>query len=118
MSLITEYRATEAAIIELKQRLDALGNNPGLLIEMEFEEKLRALMGVYSKNLRDIIAILEPQRRLVTTQVLPPRKERALKIYRHPQSGEVVQTKGSNHRVLKAWKQQYGAPTVDSWLAQ
>jgi hypothetical protein len=118
MSLINEYRATEATIIELQQRLDALGNNPGLLTEMEFEEKLRALMGVYSKSLRDIIAILDPQRRLVTTQVLPLRKERTLKIYRHPQSGEVVQTKGGNHRVLKAWKQQYGAQTVDSWLAQ
>ncbi|MCF5097806.1 transcriptional regulator, partial [Pseudomonas gessardii] len=26
------------------------------------------------------------------------------------------ETKGGNHRGLKAWKEQYGAATVDSWL--
>lgn len=118
MSLITEYRATEEAIRELKQRLDALGNNPGLLSEMEFEEKLRALMGEYSKSLRDIIAILDPQRGVPSQKTATVRKERVVKVYRHPQSGEVVKTKGGNHRVLKAWKQQYGADTVESWLSQ
>ena len=118
MSLINEYRATEEAINELKQRLDALSNNPGLHTEMEFEEKLRALMGEYSKSLRAIIAILDPQRASLKTALPFMRKARALKVYRHPDSGEVVQTKGGNHRVLKKWKQQYGADTVESWLAQ
>jgi hypothetical protein len=93
MSLITEYRATEEAINKLKQRLDALSNNPGLLTEMEFEDKLRALMGEYRKSLRDIIAILDPQRAPLKTVVPFTRKARALKVYRHPDSGEVVQTK-------------------------
>lgn len=115
MSLITEYRATEALLNELKQRLQRLSNNPGLLKEMEFEEQLRALMGEYSKSLRDIIQILDPSP--VPTNISTVRKARLLKIYRHPESGEVVQTKGGNHRVLKAWKQQYGADTVESWLA-
>ncbi|MCS9086840.1 transcriptional regulator, partial [Pseudomonas aeruginosa] len=33
-----------------------------------------------------------------------------------PDTGEVVETKGGNHKVLKAWKEQYGAQTVDGWL--
>ncbi|MDI7111006.1 transcriptional regulator, partial [Pseudomonas aeruginosa] len=24
--------------------------------------------------------------------------------------------KGGNHKVLKAWKEQYGSETVESWL--
>jgi hypothetical protein len=47
--LITEYRATEGVIIELKQRLKAMSDTPGLLAKMEFEEKLRTLMGKDSK---------------------------------------------------------------------
>ncbi|MHC8346694.1 histone-like nucleoid-structuring protein, MvaT/MvaU family [Pseudomonas sp. RT6P73] len=117
MSLINQYRATEQAINELKQKLDTLGNNPSLLTEMEFEEKLRALMGQYGKSLRDIIAILDPQRGRVATEVTSVRRVRTVKTYRHPESGEVIQTKGGNHRLLKAWKQQYGADTVASWLA-
>ncbi|EPW3021318.1 histone-like nucleoid-structuring protein, MvaT/MvaU family, partial [Pseudomonas aeruginosa] len=48
--------------------------------------------------------------------VTPQRKPRALKVYKNPHSGEVVETKGGNHGVLKAWKQEYGAETVESWL--
>ncbi|MBN0809937.1 DNA binding protein, partial [Pseudomonas aeruginosa] len=44
------------------------------------------------------------------------RRERALKRYKNPNNGEVVETKGGNHKVLKAWKEQYGAETVESWL--
>lgn len=44
------------------------------------------------------------------------RKPREMKTYKNPHSGEVVQTKGGNHSVLKAWKSQYGSDTVESWL--
>lgn len=44
------------------------------------------------------------------------RKPRKLKVFKNPHTGEVVETKGMNHRVLKAWKKEYGNETVDSWL--
>lgn len=117
MSLINEYRATEEAIKELQSRLDVLSDNPALLKEMEFEENLRALMREYSKSLRDIIKILDPQRAMpVTKAVVSSRKPRSTKVYRNPESGATIETKGGNHRQLKAWKQQYGADTVESWL--
>jgi hypothetical protein len=116
MSLIIEYRTTEKAIKELKARLDSLGDNPALLKEMEFEEKLRTLMGEYGKSLRNIIMLLDPQPDMVATGVTSIRKPRAMKVYRHPESGEVIETKGANHIQLKAWKQQYGAIMVESWL--
>ena len=44
------------------------------------------------------------------------RKPRDLKTYKNPHNGEVVQTKGGNPAVLKAWKAQYGGNEVESWL--
>ncbi|MDI2145898.1 DNA binding protein [Pseudomonas sp. ITA] len=116
MSLITEYRAAEDAIRQLKKKLEVLADDPALLAEMEFEERLRALMGEYSKSLRDIIKLLAPEKIVLTHDTMPMRKRRATKVYRHPDSGEIVETKGGNHKLLKAWKQQYGAETVESWL--
>lgn len=37
-------------------------------------------------------------------------------IYKNPESGEVVETKGGNYRTLKEWKAEYGSDTVESWL--
>jgi hypothetical protein len=116
MSLITEYRATEEAIKQLKAQLDGLSNNPALLKEMEFEEQLRALMGEYGKSLRDIIKILDPHRVGPTKTEVSTRKPRVVKVYRNPETGEVIETKGGNHTQLKAWKQQYGGDVVESWV--
>jgi len=44
------------------------------------------------------------------------RRARVVKVYQNPHTGELIETKGGNHRGLKAWKEQYGAATVDSWL--
>ena len=60
-SLISEYRATQEAIEELQQRLQALSQDQKLQQELEFEQKLRALMAEYGKSLPAIIAILDPQ---------------------------------------------------------
>ena len=64
MSLINEYRATEEAIKELQERLKNLSQDDKLKKELEFEGKLRTLMGEYQKSLRDIIALLDPEAKL------------------------------------------------------
>ena len=46
------------------------------------------------------------------------RKPRQVKVYKNPESGEVVETKGGNHKTLKEWKAKYGSDTVESWLTQ
>ncbi|MDR3413201.1 MAG: hypothetical protein P4L87_19990, partial [Formivibrio sp.] len=64
MSLINEYRATEEAIKELQARLKNLSQDDKLQTELEFEGKLRTLMGEYQKSLRDIIALLDPEAKM------------------------------------------------------
>lgn len=117
MSLIAEYKALEAQIAEQQARLEALKNDKKLQKEIEFENKLRALLAEYNYSLRSVIALLDPS--AGKTGVAPAkgaRRERAIKAYKNPNTGEVVETKSGNHKVLKAWKAEYGADAVDAWL--
>ena len=117
MSRLAEFRAAEKALQEQLAQLEALKNNAGLKKEIEFEEKLQSLMKTYGKSLRDIIAILDPNPSSTKGLSAPKqRKARVLKVYQNPHTGELIETKGGNHRGLKAWKEEYGAATVDSWL--
>jgi len=117
MSLIAEYRDTEATIKELQERLAQMSTNDRLKKEMEFDEKLRALMAEYGKSLRDIELILDPQPSSKQTPAKSTRRARQIKVYRNPHNGEVIETKGGNHKILKEWKNQYGSDAVESWVS-
>ncbi|MDD2047635.1 histone-like nucleoid-structuring protein, MvaT/MvaU family [Pseudomonas putida] len=117
MSRLAEFRAAEKALQEQMAQLEALKKDAGLKREIEFERKLVELMNSYGKNLRDIISILDPKAVTKGAPSAPKtRRPRVVKVYENPHTGELIETKGGNHRGLKAWKEQYGAKTVDSWL--
>lgn len=122
MSKLAEFRAAEKALAEQMAVLESLKKDAGLKKEIEFEAQLRVLMAEYGKSLRDIIAILDPSAiRTNGRQAVShakPRRPRALKVYKNPHTGEVVETKGGNHAVLKAWKNEHGNDAVESWLQQ
>ncbi|MHA6494085.1 histone-like nucleoid-structuring protein MvaT [Pseudomonas borbori] len=121
MSLINEYRATEEAIKELQERLKNLSQDDKLKKELEFEGKLRTLMGEYQKSLRDIIAMLDPEAKgskannRVATKTSGTKRARKVKQYKNPNSGEVIETKGGNHKTLKEWKAKWGGDVVEGW---
>lgn len=120
MSKLAEFKALEAQLAAQLKQLDELKNDGALKREIEFEKKLRDLMAEYGFSLKSIIALLDPQARpSVATSVSATRgqrRQRQAKVYKNPETGEVVETKGGNHKVLKAWKEQYGAETVEGWL--
>ena len=117
VSRLAEFRAAEKALQEQLAQLEVLKKDAGLKREIEFEQKLVALMKNYDKGLRDIIAILDPAATTKSVARAPKqRRARVVKVYENPHTGELIETKGGNHRGLKAWKQQYGADTVDKWL--
>lgn len=118
MSLINEFRETKELIKELEERLASMSQDSKLQKELEFEEKLRILMSEYSKSLRDITLILDPQAvrgtaKSTSTRTRSPRK---MKQYNNPNTGEVIETKGGNHKTLKEWKAKWGGDTVESWV--
>lgn len=121
MSRLAEFRAAEKALQEELTRLESLKNDAGLKKEIEFEDKLKQLMAHYGKSLRDVIAILEPSRLNASraTAAAPQkaaRRPRVVKVYENPHTGELIETKGGNHRGLKAWKAEHGSDTVESWV--
>ena len=88
---------------------------------MEFDSKLRTLLSEYSYSLKDVIKLLDPQagrRAPAVESKAGSRKPRQVKVYKNPYTGEVVETKGGNHKTLKEWKAEHGSATVESWLTK
>lgn len=123
MSLINEYRSTEAAIKQLQERLQALKQDDNLQKELDFEAKLRELMAEYGKSLPNILALLDSEGKVAkanrqprTSKVeAPAKRTRKVKQYKNPHTGEVIETKGGNHKTLKEWKATWGSDTVEGW---
>lgn len=115
-TLIQQYAQKEAELKKLQEALKSLESDPRFSQEYEFKTKLEALMNEFDKTPAAVLAMLDPERKPATTKA--PRKPRKLKIYRNPHNGEVIETKGANHKKLKSWKEQHGAETVDSWLQE
>ncbi|WP_447741700.1 histone-like nucleoid-structuring protein, MvaT/MvaU family [Pseudomonas laurentiana] len=120
MSRLAEFRILEQKLAQQLAELEQLKGSSALKQEVEFEEKLRALLNTYGFSLRDIINILDPQssRGAVPAVVeKAPRRARKTKQYKNPHNNEVIETRGGNHRLLKEWKAQYGAEEVESWVS-
>lgn len=121
MSKLAEFRQLEKHLAEQLQALEALKGDAGLKKEIEFETKLRALLAEYGYSLPNVINLLDPQsgrRAPAVDSKASTRKPRQVKIYKNPHTGEVVETKGGNHKMLKEWKAEYGSSTVESWLTK
>ncbi|MNO20171.1 hypothetical protein D3C76_99170 [compost metagenome] len=122
MSRLAEFRKLEQTLAAQLAELEAMKGSAELQSEIEFETKLRDLLSKYGYSLRDIINILDPQasRRAAAPAVAEkaPRRARQVKQYKNPHNGEIIETKGGNHKLLKKWKAEYGSDVVESWLRE
>lgn len=122
MSRLAEFRQLEQKLAAQLAELEEMKSSSELQKEIAFETKLRDLLAEYGCSLRDVINILDPQasRRAVASSVdeRAPRRARQVKQYKNPHNGEIIETKGGNHKLLKEWKAEYGADEVDSWLTR
>ncbi|MEQ4281535.1 histone-like nucleoid-structuring protein, MvaT/MvaU family [Pseudomonas syringae] len=119
MSKLAEYRQLEKHLAEQLQALEKMKGDDGLKKEVEFETKLRKLLEHYGFSLKHIVNLLDPQastRGQISDKPTGTRKPRELKVYKNPNTGEVIETKGGNHRALKEWKAEHGADVVEGWL--
>ncbi|MDP9653512.1 UNVERIFIED_ORG: hypothetical protein J2W87_001421 [Pseudomonas putida] len=121
MSRLAEFRQLEQQLASQLAELEAMKNDSGLKKEIEFETKLRALLAEYGYSLKNVINLLDPQagrRAPAAVAAKGARKPRNVKVYKNPNTGEVIETKGGNHRQLKEWKTEFGADAVESWRTQ
>lgn len=121
MSRLAEYRQLEKRIAQQTADLEALRGDAGLVKEIEFETKLQGLLAQYGRSLKDIISIIEPgtePKSEAARLEKRTRRARQVKVYRNPLTGEIVESKGGNNKLLGAWKAQFGHDEVESWVKQ
>ncbi|SHF81128.1 H-NS histone family protein [Modicisalibacter ilicicola DSM 19980] len=122
MSLLSEYMKKEQLLKQIQKELDQMEGDQRLKSELEFKERLEALMQEFGKSAGDVIDLLEPKQQPASASKPSAgagnRRKRKLKIYKNPNTGEVVETRGGNQKTLKAWKDEYGSETVESWLVR
>lgn len=118
MSRLAEFRRAERELQEQLALLERLQGDSGLKREMEFEDKLKALMADYGMDLAKVVAILNPQPvelEPVAPAAVKQRRPRQVKVYVQPVTGKRIETKGANHGQLKDWKAEFGAEVVEGW---
>ncbi|GHB01892.1 histone-like nucleoid-structuring protein, MvaT/MvaU family [Modicisalibacter luteus] len=121
-STLQKYVEKERLLKQLSEELKQLEGDQGFQRELEFKNKLEALMKDFDKSAADVIELLQPGKPAETKVSQPAngggRRKRRLKIYKNPNTGEVVETRGGNQKTLKAWKEEHGDETVESWLVR
>ncbi|WP_447556481.1 histone-like nucleoid-structuring protein, MvaT/MvaU family [Vreelandella sp. EE22] len=120
MSLLNEYIQKEQQLKQLQEDLQRLEGDQRLKSELEFKSKLEALMNEFGKRPSDVMALLDPSNDQRSSApkaaVSTNRRKRRLKVYKNPHTGDVIETRGGNHKGLRSWKDEYGDETVESWL--
>lgn len=123
MAVLSDYLKMEKELEELQARLQAMESNESFKKELEFKSKLEELLEAYGKKASDVISILDPKgdidrsaSKASASTSQGGRRKRKLKVYKNPHTGGVIETRGGNHKELKAWKEEYGADTVEGWL--
>jgi len=120
MSILNTYIQKEQQLKQLQEELEKLKNDERLKSELEFKDKLESLMREFDKSAADVIKLLDPKPTTAkdASTTSTGRAKRKLKIYKNPNTGEVVETRGGNQKTLKTWKDEYGAETVEGWLVR
>jgi hypothetical protein len=119
MSRLANYRRLEQQIAQHTQRLQALKDDPELQTEIEFETRLKTLLQEHGKGLADVIAIIgsgKTEKPATSAPRTSSRRPRQVKVYRNPLTGEIVESKGGNNKLLGEWKAQFGHKEVESWV--
>jgi hypothetical protein len=119
MAKINDYYQKKQLMEKLASELEQLENDQALKDQLEFERKVRDLMNEHGKSPKDVLQILaaiDPSLAGGTTSSTSgSRPKRPLKTYKNPHTGEVVETRGGNHKVLNEWRSKYGKEAVQSW---
>ncbi|MGM0983281.1 MAG: histone-like nucleoid-structuring protein, MvaT/MvaU family [Pseudomonadota bacterium] len=121
MSILNSYLQKEQQLKQLQEELDKLKNDERLKTELDFKSHLETLMREFDKSAADVIKLLDPTQdadKTSSSTKSTGRTKRKLKIYKNPNTGEVVETRGGNQKTLKAWKEEHGAETVEGWLVR
>ena len=120
MAKINDYYQKKQLMEKLADEINQLEQDQSLKRELAFENSIRELMKEYDKSPKHVLQIL--------TAIDPSiagakaegstggtRAKRPMNTYKNPNTGEVVKTRGGNHKVLNEWREKHGKEAVQSW---
>ena len=120
MKVSSKKAALEQQLAQIEKELKSIERSAAFRRENAINRALTNLMKKHGCSKNDLISILQgtsatPAGR-VRTAISKARKPRKLKIFKNPNTGETVETRGGNHKILKAWKSKYKLTNIDAWL--
>ena len=120
MKETTRKAAIEKQLAELEIELKTIKNSAAFKKENAVKRAVARLMKKQTCSKNDLIALLQGDESAPVKRGKKPaataRRPRKLKVFKNPETGETVETRGGNHKVLKAWKAEYGLTNINSWL--
>ena len=114
MKKYTTYLELQAQVEKLTQQLQKLEVDEKLEKTLAFKAALENLMEEYEATQSDVLSLLGLDD--VSKSADKRRGQRPMKVFKNPNTGEVVETRGGNHKTLNAWREEYGKDEVDTWL--
>lgn len=119
MSVLQKFKELQYQLKKAEDQHEQLKQSPEVIKALEFEEMLKKLMVEYGMSLEDIVAIVRPGAQIISAGADPlpkQRKKRQARRYTNPHSGESFVTRGGNHKILRKWKQRWGAAVERWWV--
>ena len=120
MKVSSKKAALEQQLAKIEKELKSIERSVAFKKENAISRALNNLMKKHGCSKKDLILILQrgsvaPAKRSSTSSS-KTRQPRKLKVFKNPNTGETVETRGGNHKILKAWKSEYDLANIDEWL--
>ena len=122
MRSFTKKAQLQAALAKLKREIENLEKSESYKNEQSLIRGIEKLLTKFGKTKAELIAFLSDGKTTKTTakkaELTNTRKRRKLKIYKNAFTNETIETRGGNHKVLKAWKTQYPTQNIEEWIIE
>jgi hypothetical protein len=122
MKSIYKKAELEAKLKKLQSDLVNLEKSASFKKEQALVRGVEKLLAQHGKTKAELISFLSDgaasSKKKSVIKKNGQRKQRKLKVYKNPKTGEVVETRGGNHRILKAWKAKYKMESVEGWIIE
>jgi hypothetical protein len=123
LKLSNKKSALEQQMAQIEKELKSIEKSTAFKRENAISRSLNSLMKKHGCSKNDLITLLQegssaPAKRGRKPATKSTRKPRMLKVYKNPTTGETVETRGGNHKVLKAWKLEYKTANIEDWVIE
>lgn len=115
---LKRYTELQNELNKLREELETLEDSPEIRRDLEFKNQLETMLQQYGYAVSDVFRVLMPDDPANAPKASKTRAQRAVQVYENPHTGEVIETRGGNHKTLKKWREEYGRDAVKSWRKQ